>query len=312
MMRVVALSGGIGGAKLALGLYKALAPSELTVIVNTGDDIELHGLRISPDVDTVMYTLVGLVDPGKGWGMKDDSFRCLQSLHDGYHQETWFNLGDRDLSTHILRTKMLRDGRVLSEVTRKLCDLIGLEDVGILPMTDDMVTSHVRIGDGSSIHFEEYFVKRGCKDKILGIEYVGSEKARAAAGVTEAIDDADAIIICPSNPIASIGPILSIPSIAAAVRGARCPVIAVSPLVGGRAVKGPTEDFMNALGMEVSARGIGEYYRDTVTHLVIDTADAQSAPTVKSLGLRVLVTNTLMHSLDDKIRLAQDVLALVP
>lgn len=312
MMRVVALSGGIGGAKLALGLYKALAPNELTVIVNTGDDIELHGLRISPDVDIVMYTLADLVDPVKGWGMKDDSFGCLRSLHDTYHQETWFNLGDGDLSTHILRTKMLRDGRVLSEVTRELCGLVGLEDVSILPMTDDIVTSHVRIGDGSSIHFEDYFVKRGCKDKILGIKYVGSEKTRAAAGVIEAMDDADAIVICPSNPVASIGPILSIPSIAAAVRDARCPVIAVSPLVGGRAVKGPTEDFMNALGMEVSARGIGEYYRDTVTHLVIDTADAQSAPMVKSLGLRVLVTNTLMHSLDDKIRLAQDVLALVP
>ncbi len=310
-MRVVALSGGIGGAKLALGLYKALAPNELTVIVNTGDDIELYGLRISPDVDIVMYTLAGLVDPGKAWGMKDDSFRCLRSLHDTYHQETWFNLGDGDLSTHILRTKMLGDGRALSEVTRELCEFAGLEDVRILPMTDDRVTSHVRIGDGLLIHFEEYFVKRGCKDRIVGIQYVGSEKARAAAGVIEALNDADAIIICPSNPIASIGPILSVESIAGAVRGARCPVIAVSPLVGGKAIKGPTEDFMNALGIEVSARGIGEYYRDMATHLVIDTADADSAPSIKSLGLRVFVTNTLMQSLDDKIRLAEDVLALV-
>ena len=312
MMRVVALSGGIGGAKLALGFYKALPPNELTVIVNTGDDIELHGLRISPDVDIVMYTLAGLVDPVKGWGLKDDSFGCLRSLHDTYHQETWFSLGDGDLSTHILRTMMLRDGRVLSEVTRNLCEHVGLDDVCILPMTDDTVTSHVRIGDGSLIHFEEYFVKRSCKDRILGVQYVGCEKARAAAGVIEALNEADVIVICPSNPIASIGPIISIPSIVAAVRDARCPVIAVSPLVGGKAVKGPTEDFMNALGIEVSARGIGEYYRDMVTHLVIDTADAQSARPIKSLGLRVLVTNTLMNSLDDKIRLAQDLLALVP
>ena len=305
---MTALSGGIGGAKLALGLSKALKPNELTIIGNTGDDIELFGLRISPDLDIVMYTLASIVDTEKGWGVKQDTFRCLKALSDFYGKEKWFNIGDMDLATHLLRTKMLREGHMLSVVTNNLCNALGLEHVRLLPMTDDDVQTHVRIQDGSIIHFEEYFVKKQCQDTVKEVIYEGAEKAKPAKGVLESFKSSDLIIICPSNPIASIGPILSIKQIHKELVNAKCPVIIVTPLVSGKPLKGPTDKFLKGLGFEVSVTGVIRYYEGIGSHFVLDTLDSKLETQVKNMGLEPIVTNTIMNTLEDKVELAKTIL----
>jgi LPPG:FO 2-phospho-L-lactate transferase len=310
-MKVVAISGGIGGAKLALGLYHILDKNELTVICNTGDDIELFGLHISPDVDIVMYTLAGSVDPEKGWGYANDSFAFLSTLANVYKQPSWFSLGDRDIATHILRTKYLKQGMRLSEVTRELCQLIELDDVTLIPMTDDSITTYVRISDGSLIHFEEFFVKLGCEEGIKEIQYTGAERAAPAKGVVESIAEADLVVVCPSNPIASIGPILSIKKISRALLNAKCPVVAVSPLVGGEAIKGPTVAFMKALGLEPTALGVAKHYHDFLSHYILDKVDEDFESEIQKLGLETIVTNTIMQTFDDKKDLAKSVLSIV-
>ncbi|MEM2142981.1 MAG: 2-phospho-L-lactate transferase [Candidatus Thorarchaeota archaeon] len=307
-MRVVALSGGIGGAKLALGLYRVLSPGELTIVGNTGDDIEMFGLHISPDLDIVMYTLSGRADPQKGWGIAGDTFHFLDELSRAYHLDTWFGLGDRDIATHVLRTEMLKRGEPLSSATRQLCQMSGLTDMTLLPMTDDTVCTRVDIGDVETIHFEEYFVKRQCRDRIYGVSYAGSETAAPAPGVIEAIEVADILVVCPSNPIASIGPILSVRQIREAMHSVDCPVVVVSPLVGGRAIKGPTEEFMRGLGYDVSVLGVADYYRDMMTHLVIDTRDMEYSNELSARGVVPIVTNTVMQTTDDKVRLAREVI----
>jgi LPPG:FO 2-phospho-L-lactate transferase len=310
-MNVVALCGGIGGAKLALGLYHTLKKNELTIICNTGDDIELFGLHISPDVDIVMYTLAGLVDNEKGWGFKDDSFSFLNTLSDVYQQEKWFTLGDRDLATHVLRTCFLSQGMSLSKATTKICGLIGLVDAKLIPMSDELVTTKVRVSDNSLIHFEEFFVRLGCNEEIKEVQYVGAEKAVPAIGVLDALNDADLIVICPSNPIASIGPILSVRQIASALRNAKCPVIGISPLIGGEAIKGPTVEFMNALGVEASAVGVAKHYREYLSHFILDSIDRDLESEIRKLGLKTIVTNTIMKTLEDKKELARTVLSIM-
>jgi LPPG:FO 2-phospho-L-lactate transferase len=310
-MKVVALSGGIGGAKLALGLYHILDKNELTVICNTGDDIELFGLHISPDVDIVMYTLAGSVDPEKGWGYANDSFAFLSTLANVYKQPSWFSLGDRDIATHVLRTNYLKQGMRLSEVTRELCQLIELDDVTLIPMTDDSIATYVRISDGSLIHFEEFFVKLGCEEGIKEIQYTGAERAAPAKGVVESIAEADLVVVCPSNPIASIGPILSIKKISRALLNAKCPVVAVSPLVGGEAIKGPTVAFMKALGLEPTALGVAKHYHDFLSHYILDKVDEDLESEIQKLGLETIVTNTIMQTFDDKKDLAKSVLSIV-
>ncbi len=309
-VKVVALCGGIGGAKLALGLHRVLGDHELTVVCNTGDDIDLFGLHISPDVDIVMYTLAGLVDTEKGWGIADDTFRFLEALGRFYRQDRWFSLGDQDLATHVLRTSRLREGKKLSEVTSELCEYVGLNDVQLIPMTDDSVRTHVRLGTGSLVHFEEFFVRMRCEAEIKEVMYVGADTASPADGVLDAISSADLVVVCPSNPIASIGPILSVKQIASALEDVKCPVVAVSPLVGGEAIKGPTVKFMKSLGLEATAFGVAHHYRRFLSHYVLDAQDRALEAQIEGLGLKTVVTNTIMKTLEDKMDLARIVLSI--
>jgi LPPG:FO 2-phospho-L-lactate transferase len=305
---VTLLSGGVGGAKLVLGFSKVLGRGELVVIGNTGDDFELFGLHISPDLDIVMYALAGVVDVQRGWGVKEDTFYCLETLNKLYNCEKWFNLGDKDIATHIYRTALLAKGYKLSKITELLSSAFGLKSIRIIPMTDDSVETSVKTQDGSIIHFQEYFVKRGCRDSIKGVTYRGSRTARPAKGVVECIEGSDMLVICPSNPIASIGPILSIRAIRSALKKVACPVIAVSPIIGGAPLKGPADKFMRGLGLEVSAAGVARFYRGLIDHLVIDEVDAQLEGEIRSMGINVCVTNTVMNTLEDKIRLAKFIL----
>lgn len=309
-MRVTALSGGVGGAKLVKGLYQLDSLEDLSIIGNTGDDIDIFGLRISPDLDIVMYTLAEIVNPSQGWGVKNDSFHCLESLHSLYQQENWFNIGDRDLATHILRTQLLNEGITLSSVTRRLCDALGLSNVSLIPMSDDRVETHVKIEDGSIIHFEEYFVKRQCADTPVEFFYIGAEAARPTQQAIEAIRNTDIIILTPSNPIASIEPILSIPGYREEMKKASCPIIGVSPLIGGKALKGPAEQFMTAKGFQSNAQGVAEYYSGLLTHFVIDTIDMHLKKSIEALGISVSVTNTIMNTRQEKIALAEHILSL--
>jgi LPPG:FO 2-phospho-L-lactate transferase len=305
---VTLLSGGVGGAKLVLGFSKILGSGELVVIGNTGDDFELFGLHVSPDLDIVMYTLAGVVDLQKGWGVKGDTYNCLETLNQRYGLEKWFNLGDKDLATHIHRTELLRKGYKLSQVTGILCSALGLKEMKLFPMTDDKVETMVKTQDGSFIHFQEYFVKRECRDSVSDVKYARSQKARPAKGVLKSIQGSKIVVICPSNPIASIGPILSIREIKAALKKATCPIVAVSPIIRGMPLKGPADKFMRGLGLEVSVIGIAKFYKGLIDHLVIDEGDAQLEGEIRSMGINPLVTNTVMNTLEDKIRLAKTIL----
>jgi LPPG:FO 2-phospho-L-lactate transferase len=304
---LVALAGGVGAAKFLRGLVEVIPPTALTIISNTGDDIELFGLHISPDIDIVAYTLSGLVDEARGWGLQGDTFHSLAMLQH-YGAATWFNLGDRDLATHILRTQRLRAGSSLTEVTAALGQALGLQ-VRILPMCDQPVPSLVRTPAGL-FHFQEYLVQRGGQEEVLEVVYQDVAQARPAAGVLEAIAQAEAILICPSNPIISIGPILAVPGIRQAIQEQTAPVVAVSPIIQGATLKGPADKMLRGLGFEVSAYGVAQYYGGLLSALVIDTLDAALQPRFPSLGLRVEVTNTIMHTLADKQALARTTLTL--
>jgi LPPG:FO 2-phospho-L-lactate transferase len=305
---VTLLSGGVGGAKLVLGFSKVLQGGELTVIGNTGDDFELFGLHISPDLDIVMYTLAGIVDVQRGWGIEGDTFNCLEAFNKRYGLEKWFNLGDKDLATHIYRTELLGKGYGLSEVTAILCSAIGLRGVRLIPMTDDSVETSVKIENGSFISFQEYFVKRQCKDLVSGVRYLRSRAAEPAKGVLESIRKSNMVVICPSNPIASIGPILSIRKIKAALENALCPVVAVSPIIKGAPLKGPADKFMKGLGFEVSATGVAKFYKDLIDYLILDEADADLEGEIRSIGINTVLAKTIMNSLEDKTGLAKTIL----
>ena len=308
---VVALAGGVGGAKLAQGLALALADrnptgAELAAVVNTADDFELFGLRISPDLDTVLYTLAGLANPETGWGIAGDTFSALETLG-RYGSDTWFRLGDRDFATHILRTQRLREGSTLTEVTAELAAALGVR-ARLLPMTDDPVATVVETPTGD-LAFQDYFVRRHQADEVRGARFTGIETARVPEGVRAAVGTAGLIVLCPSNPIVSIGPILAIPGMLGLLRGAPAPRVAVSPIVGGRALKGPADKMLASLGHEVSPLGVARIYRDLVQGMVIDSVDAHCRGAIEDLGMRVLVTAAVMGGTEDRRRLAAEVLA---
>ena len=302
---ITALAGGVGAARFLTGLETLVSQKDLSIIVNTGDDIELFGLHISPDIDIVMYTLASIVDEEKGWGIRKDTFHCLEALR-RFNSETWFNLGDKDLATHIFRTNLLKNGVKLTEVTARVGRLLGL-DVAILPMTDDRFETRVLVEEGL-VHFEEYFVKRGGKDEVLGVEFLGADKAKPATGVLESIMEAEKVIVCPSNPIVSIGTILAVKGVRDALRHTSAKKVAISPIVAGAPVKGPADKLMRGLGFEVSAFSVAELYSDFLDIFVLDTADSGEKGRIEELGIKVEVANTLMKRLEDKVELARTVL----
>jgi len=305
---ITALAGGVGAARFLQGLIKIVPEKELTVIVNTGDDIQLHGLHISPDLDIIMYTLAGIVDEEKGWGIRGDTFNCLELLQK-YGYETWFKLGDRDLATHIHRTSLLKGGLSLSEATSKLCQSLGLE-VKLLPMTNDKFETHIRT-DKDTVHFQEYLVKRSAQDKVIDVVFEGAEKAQPAPGVIDSILNADTIIVCPSNPIVSIGTILSVKGVRDGLGKTRAKVAAISPIVGGAPIKGPADKLMQGLGLEVSAYSVAYLYRDFLDVFIFDNIDRREKKRIEELGLQAIVTNTIMKSPRDKVQLARAALKSV-
>jgi LPPG:FO 2-phospho-L-lactate transferase len=307
-MRITALAGGIGASKLLLGLTSVMPPEDITIIVNTGDDIELFGLRICPDIDTVTYTLAGVINEDNGWGLKGDTFQCLQWLA-RYGEATWFNVGDWDLAAHIFRTNQLRNGRSLSEVTDSIRRALG-GCATILPMTDAYTPTRV-VTDEGEMHFQEYFVRRRCEPRVLGVRFDNIEFAEPAPGVVSAILEADAVIICPSNPFISIGPILAVPGVREALRETRATVAAITPIIGGKALKGPAADMLRDLGHEVSASAVAEMYDDLLDVFILDETDAERTGDVQALSMRVFCTDTVMNTLDDKQRLARWVLEML-
>jgi LPPG:FO 2-phospho-L-lactate transferase len=302
---IVLLAGGVGGAKMAQGVQAALPPGDLTVIVNTADDFELYGLRISPDLDTVMYTLAGIADPVNGWGVAGDTRNTLDAIA-RFGQDPWFLLGDQDFATHILRTERLRGGRPLSAVTAELSSALGIRS-WIVPMTDDRVATLVDTPAGR-LEFQDYFVGRRQSDDVLGVTFAGIEQATAHQDALAAIREAEAVVIAPSNPIVSVAPILETPGIREALAETPVPVVAVSPIVGGRALKGPAAQMLATLGHEVSVLGVARLYGDLIDGLVIDVIDRDFAPDIDLSGTRVLVTETVMGDEADRRRLAVEVL----
>jgi LPPG:FO 2-phospho-L-lactate transferase len=304
---ILVLAGGVGAARFIEGLVQVVPPESITAVVNTGDDMELHGLRISPDLDIVTCTLADLIDRQQGWGIVGDTGECMSWLVK-LGGPGWFKLGDRDLALHIRRTAMLREGSTLSEVTNSFCQSLGVA-VKIMPMSDDPVPTHI-ITDAGEVHFEEYFVRRRAQDAVRGVRYVGVEAARPAPGLLDLIATAEAILIAPSNPVVSIGPILAIPGVRAAISASPAPVITVSPIVGGAPIKGPAAPLMRAVGLEVSAMGAAQAYAGLLDGIVIDQVDADLAPQIAALGLRVAVTDTIMRGPVEKANLARVALQL--
>jgi len=302
---IVVLAGGVGAARFLQGLVQVVPQERLTVIVNTGDDRDFYGLHVSPDLDIVMYTLSGIVDEAHGWGIRNDSYNTMQQLTN-YGNEDWFMLGDRDLATHIHRTNLLRQGKPLSEITDELRKQFGLA-LRILPMSDQDVTTHIQTPAGL-LHFQEYMVKRRCADAVLDVLFVGASESRPAPGVLDAIKDAEAILIAPSNPIVSIGSILAIPGIHDALHEASGMVVAISPIVGGVPIKGPADKLMLGLRMEVSPVGVARYYRDFLDVMVIDKQDEHLLGEIEDLGIPAVATNTIMRDGAAKKALAQKVL----
>lgn len=296
------LAGGVGGAKFLQGLTKILRDEKLVVVGNTGDDLVMMGLHISPDLDTLMYTLAGLVDEEKGWGLRNDSFNFLSMMRH-YGQETWFKLGDRDLATHILRTRLLDEGLTLSEVTKRLCRTLGVNDL-IMPMTDDPVRTKVDTDEGL-LDFQEYFVKKKFETKVRGVVFEGSESARPNREVLEAINEARGIILAPSNPIVSIGCMLSIQGIKQAINKSEARKVAISPLIAGRPVRGPADRMLIGLGIAPSVVGVASIYKGLIDTLIIDREDSSFREAVEKLGIRAVVVSILMNTLDSKTRLAE-------
>ncbi|HEY6689732.1 MAG TPA: 2-phospho-L-lactate transferase [Rubrobacter sp.] len=304
-MKVCALAGGVGGAKLASGLQDVLPPGDLSMVVNTADDFDLWGLHICPDLDTVMYTLAGISNPETGWGIAGESFEALNMV-ESYGEETWFKLGDRDLATHILRTSRMGSGETLTDVTARLSGALGVKSA-VLPMSDDPISTVLETPEGR-LDFQEYFVRRGHRDEVLGIEWRGIEDARPTQRVLAAVSRADAIVLCPSNPVVSVGPILALPGMMEALVSSNAPKVAVSPIVGGRALKGPADRMLASLGHEVSATGVARMYAGLVDGMVVDRTDEGERAGIEVLGMRVLVTKSVMRDAEDRARLASETL----
>jgi LPPG:FO 2-phospho-L-lactate transferase len=305
---LVVLTGGTGGAKLVEGLSHEIDPADLTIICNTADDFVLHSLNISPDLDTIMYTLAGLSDPEQGWGIQGDTFTVLQQL-EKLGGDAWFKLGDKDIATHIMRTRWLRNGLELFEVTDRLRQHLGIK-AKLLPMSNDGIETRVDTAEGE-ISFQEYFVKRRWQPEVKEVFYAGAEKSCPAPGVIQAIGEAAGIIVSPSNPVTSIGPILAVPGIRNALQHVTTPVIGVSPMIGKLAISGPAHKLMVAKSIEPSALGVARSYVDFLDQFVIDGADEALASKLEALGITVVATSIRMESLADKQRLARQVLALI-
>ena len=305
-MRVVCLAGGVGGARLAFGLMRVLPPEDLTVVVNTGDDFTHLGLRICPDLDTVTYTLAGLDNRETGWGLTGDTFTVLDTVAnlDG---PAWFRLGDRDIATHLTRTELLRRGKRLTEVIAHLRRAMGVGPT-VLPMTDDPFATHV-ITDEGDLEFQDYFVRRRCEPRVQRIVFAGAETARPSPEVLSALDSADAVIFAPSNPFVSIEPILALPGVRERI--AAKPALAVSPIVGGQAIKGPAAKMLLELGLDVSPAGVATRYQGLITGFVMDEVDTALVPTVEALGLQVRTAQSIMRTDTDRESLARTCLDFV-
>ena len=305
---IVALAGGVGGAKLADGLARVVAPGGLTIAVNTGDDFEHLGLHVSPDLDTVMYTLAGRNNTETGWGLAGETWAFMTAL-ERLGGETWFQLGDQDLATHVERTRRLRDGETLSAVTAGLCDRFGIGHP-IIPMSDDPVRTMV-LTDGGRLAFQDYFVRLRCEPRVTGFEFDGAEAAHPSPALSTVMESGSitAAIICPSNPYVSVGPILAVPDIARWLGAREFPVVAVSPIVGGRALKGPAAKMMAELGVEVSALAVARHHGGLLDGMVVDRTDEALATAIEAEGIRVAVTGTIMNSAATRAALAQDVVS---
>lgn len=309
---VIALSGGIGGAKLALGLDRLLPPQELLLVANTGDDFDHLGFHICPDIDTLIYTLGGVSNTEVGWGRADETWDFMEDLRKRDPEQAWFLLGDKDLETHRLRRDALQAGMTLTEATARLAQSHGVGPT-ILPMSDDPVRTWLQAEDAAGIRwlpFQEYFVKLQCRPMIRGIEYRGAARANLSPPLRSVLQAGRvrALILCPSNPFLSIDPILAVPGMRRLLQEAGAPIVAVSPIVGGRALKGPTAKIMNELGLATDVLAVAGHYRGLIHGLVIDREDAGLQPSLQEAGLQVAVTDTVMRSLDDRMRLARDVL----
>ena len=299
---IVTLAGGVGAARFLEGLIRVIPQNHITIIGNVGDDAEFYGLHVSPDLDIVSYTLAGLVDPKKGWGFRSDTFHCQKALQT-YHYRTWFNIGDRDLATHLYRTEQLRRRKKLSTATGNIVSSLGL-NVTLLPSSDDPLQTYV-CSANRVMHFQEYMVKLQTKPKIRRVFFKGAETAKPAPKVIQSLTNADGIMISPSNPIVSIGAILAVRGIRSALKKTKARIVAISPIVGGKTVKGPADKLMKSLGIEPSAVGVATTYRDFLDTLIIDKVDRKLAPQIKSLGVKPVVTQTIMKTMKDKVRLAR-------
>jgi LPPG:FO 2-phospho-L-lactate transferase len=305
---ITVLTGGTGGAKFVDGLRQLLPARELTLIVNTGDDLEWWGLHVSPDLDSIMYVLAGMLSRDRGWGVDGDTFECLQAMR-RMGAPAWFNIGDRDLATHLMRTQLLRSGRTLTQATAEIAAALGVQS-RILPMSDARVETRVATPDGE-LSFQEYFVRDRYRPQVRGVRFVGAEQSTPAPGVLEAISSADAVVLAPSNPITSIGPILAVPGIRKALCETQAPVAAISPIVGDAAVSGPAGALMAAQKLAVSASGVAQAYEDFLDLLIVDERDTEAAQALRQSGLQVHCARTIMTTADDKAALAATVLELV-
>ena len=304
---IVALAGGVGAAKFLQGLTSIHREDEITVIVNTGDDLIHYGLYISPDTDIIMYTLADIVDEEKGWGIKGDSFNCLEMLR-RYGFKVWFNTGDMDLSTHILRTELMKNGFTLSDCTNKLSKLLGVK-TKIIPMSNERVETRI-ITEKGDMSFQEYLVKRSAKDRVKNIVFKGINKANPAPGVIESIKSADLIIVCPSNPFVSIKPILSIKGVEDALIKAKSPKISITPIIGNKPVKGPLDKIMRGLDLEISAFTVANFYRRFIDVFILDESDQNLEDRIGSLGIKVHLMDTLMRGIKEKMQIANNVLRI--
>jgi len=303
---ITVLTGGTGGAKFIDGLRQIVRPEELTIIVNTGDDLLWWGLYVSPDIDSIVYLLAGKLSQERGWGVKGDTFFCLNAMGQ-MGQPIWFHAGDRDLATHIYRSKLLADGKTLSEATSEIAAKLGVK-TRILPMSNSRVETRVLTPNAGDLSFEEYFVQRWYQDPVESVRFAGASDAEPAPGVIEAIRSADLVLLAPSNPVTSIAPILAVPGIREALRESRARSVAVSPIVGGAAVTGPAGTLMAAQGFAVSIAGVADYYHDFLDLLIVDSKDARAAEDLRRTGMRVHCTPTIMRKNEDRIALAKSVL----
>lgn len=304
---IAVLAGGVGAARFLEGIVRVVPPQDVTIISNTADDERFFGLHVSPDIDIVIYTLADAVDESRGWGLRDDTDVCLQSLQ-RFGYDAWFHLGDADLATHAHRTQLLRTGRTLSDATRSISESFGLR-CRLLPMSDSAVRTRVLTAGGEDLAFQDYFVRRGFQDEVKSVRFAGVEAARPAPGVLEALREAQAVLIAPSNPVVSIGPILAVGGIREALRERQAPVVAVSPIVGGRTLKGPADRMMAGLGFEPGPAGVAAMYRDFLDALVMDEQDRDQAAAVEATGVRVVVAQTVMRGIEEKEALGRTALA---